>query len=226
MDETTADATDGVKTWQRYAGGFGLMAWAFVFFLQLGSVSVAGCHVLVLPAVLGWAFMLLAARRLRGLDDATEQIARTARAGLIITVPLIVAFPGVPLPVYGALAAASAVLSVVACWTLCNMIARAARRLDRADVAAAADWRRVLMPLVYTGTLCALGVMALSGQPTAEAGRTGIDWSTVALMYAAFLFGAVALTVIVALMATSTRMCIQAARTERERRSRDAALNA
>jgi hypothetical protein len=220
MDETTAAATNGVTTWRGYARGFGLMAWAFVFFLQVKSVSIAGCHVLILPTVVGWVFMLLAARRLRGLDDATEQIARIARAGIIVTAPLIVAFPGIPLPVYGALMAASAVLSIVACWKVCNMIARTARRLDRVEVAVAAGWRRVLMPLAYTGVLYAVGVMALA-PPSAKG-----DWSTVALMFAAFLFGAAALTLIIGLMGTSTRMCVQAARAERERESRDAEPNA
>jgi len=220
MDAGMTESKDAEKTWQRYSRGFGMMAWAFLFFLQAGAKSFdeRGIAILIPPVVFGWICMLLAARRLRGLDDATRQIERIAWVGIIVTAPLIVAFVKMLWLgyVYVALWAASASLSVVACWKICNLISRTARGLDRMDVAAGAGWRRVLMPLVYTGTLCTLGVRIATFSGT---GGTKLGLSTLAIMYGTFVFGAIVLTLLIALTGTATRMCTQAARSERDRRA-------
>ncbi len=178
---------------------FRLMMWGFLFLMPLAVPKTN-----VRPEVLGWVFMIVALRGIRGLHPDVGRLTKLAVAALVLSAAELAAIRFVPesgLRLALAVHIGTAAVAVTFVWKLCVLVADMAAHAGSRAVAKDASYR----PWLYLIS-AVVPFMALVRPAGGGVGSLGVAMVAV-------LFAVCVISMMMGLMVTTARMCAQLAAT-------------
>jgi len=183
---------------------FYAMVGASLLFLPIRVRIAQHATLQLFPDALGWMIVAVVLAWIRGLHPDVARLRRIAIGGVILSLPQLLSFhtdvqswrSG-----YGVLYGMSVLVLVIFVWQLCGLIARLADEAKRPDIRRTAISRRRSFALVFL--LPAFGIA-----------MAGVDSPSLVAVIAAgalFVLAACLITMLMALLASTGRMCAAAA---------------